>query len=129
MTKPIEERLKIPIKGMDDIRLYTKTGMKVSNGYERVVIGKRGPYVEFTSRQLLTTFFDLRNFDKLKNDKAFYVEYRSIDTASVKLYFQLRKVDYADYKVGFYYISPFDLYFEGGEAVIDPLKDREDGNI
>jgi hypothetical protein len=42
----------------------------------------------------------------------------------VKVYDQKRSVDYADYKVGLYYISPFDLFVEG-EAVITKLEKKE----
>jgi len=42
----------------------------------------------------------------------------------VKVYDQKRTVDYADYKVGLYYISPFDLYVEG-EAVITKLEKKK----
>jgi hypothetical protein len=39
----------------------------------------------------------------------------------VKVYEQLRTVDYADYRVGLIYISPFDLFVQG-EAVITKLE-------
>jgi len=35
----------------------------------------------------------------------------------VKVYDQKRAVDYADYKVGLIYISPFDLFVEGGPVI------------
>jgi len=35
-----------------------------------------------------------------------------------------RKKDYADYKVGLYYISPFDLFVEG-EAVITKMEKKK----
>ena len=38
----------------------------------------------------------------------------------VKIYDQKRIVDYADYRVGLIYISPFDLFGQG-EAVITKL--------
>jgi hypothetical protein len=52
------------------------------------------------------------------------VEWRTKDQSNVKVYEQSKTVDYADYKVGLYYISPFDL-FVGGEQVITKLEKRE----
>ena len=42
----------------------------------------------------------------------------------MKVYEQLRTVDYADYKVGLFYISPFDLFVEG-KPVITELEKKE----
>lgn len=42
-------------------------------------------------------------------DKVYYYEYRTRDECFIKLYFQRRKVDYADYKIGFYYVDKEDV--------------------
>jgi len=34
----------------------------------------------------------------------------------VKVYYQMRSVAYADYKIGYFYISPSDLYKVDGES-------------
>jgi hypothetical protein len=52
------------------------------------------------------------------------VESRTKDQSNVKVYDQKRTVDYADYKVGLFYISPFDLFVEG-EAVITKLEKKK----
>ena len=49
------------------------------------------------------------------------MEWRTKDQSSVKVYEQSKTVDYADYKVGFFYISPFDLFVER-EPVITKLE-------
>ena len=59
-------------------------------------------------------------------DKVFYVEWRTKDQSNVKVYDQKRTVDYADYKVGLFYISPFDLFVEG-EPVITKLERTKKG--
>jgi hypothetical protein len=61
-------------------------------------------------------------------DKVFYVEWRTKDQSNVKVYEQKRTVDYADYKVGLFEISPFDLFFEG-EAVITKLGERKSRSL
>lgn len=50
----------------------------------------------------------------------YYIELRS-EHSNVKLYWQVNRVDYADYEIGKYYISPFDLYDIEGNALISKL--------
>ena len=50
--------------------------------------------------------------------------WRTKDQSNVKVYDQKRTVEYADYEVGLFYISPFDLFVEG-EAVITKLENKE----
>ena len=47
----MEQRIKIPLDGAD-IELFTEEGTLVTKGYTRVVIGGRGPYIEFTQDQV-----------------------------------------------------------------------------
>jgi len=46
---------------------------------------------------------------RLRSPNAYYVEHRSIDTSSVKVYYQCKIVDYADYQIGMFYIAAADL--------------------
>ena len=61
---------------------------------------------------------ELYRFD---DPHVFYAEYRSNDDANVKVYWQKKTVEYADYRLGLYYISPFDLVDGDGKALIAPL--------
>jgi hypothetical protein len=56
-------------------------------------------------------------------ESPFPLEWRTYDESRVKVYEQKRRVDYADYKVGLLYISPFDLFVEG-EQVIAKLEKK-----
>ena len=96
------------------LRLY------LAFGYLRVVIGKRGPYVEFSRNQIIWENFLVPEHEKyrLTNAVVYYDEYRSKDPTFVKLYLQKRPVAYADYKVGLCYISPFDLLRDEMQPVI-----------
>ena len=49
------------------------------------------------------------------------MEWRTRDKSRVKVFEQTRPVDYADYRIGLLYISPFDLLVEG-EPVITRLE-------
>ena len=42
----------------------------------------------------------------------------------MKVYWQKKTVDYADYRVGRYYISPFDLVDGEEKDLIDPIARR-----
>lgn len=106
-------------EGIDNVELFTKDKTPVSNGYNRIVIGNRGPYVEFTEDQLILKSFHIPKDQlyRLSDKRVYYTELRSIDESNVKLYFQLQTVAYADYKIGFFYISPYDLFFKTGECL------------
>jgi len=117
------DRLKISINGSKDLFLYTKSDI-LAKGYNRIVIGKRGPYIEFEKQNFIS-------FSKLKipeseewrliNKNVFYIEYRT-EMDYVKVYFQKRIVNYADYKIGKFYISPFDLFIDKSEVIIEKRK-------
>ena len=80
----------------------------------RVVKGERGTYVEFTKNQILphlvSKFTGKRwSEDQVKGDESFYYYWLVPENASMygntKVYFQLKTVGYADYRVGMYYVT------------------------
>ena len=86
------------------LEFSTRTGLVLARGYVRVEFGARGPYIEFASAQIVR--------EAIRHVEAKWVqydEYRSRDESNVKLYFQWQPVQYAVYKPGMWYISPFDL--------------------
>lgn len=106
--------------GNDDVTLWTKnSGIRVAIGYKRIVIGGRGPYVEFNEDQIEFKSFYIPKDQlyRLTDKRVYYVEMRSIDENFIKLYYQLQTVAYADYKIGFLYISPYELYLPTGECM------------
>ena len=119
-----KSRLKITIDG-DEIRLFTPYGVVLGNGYERVVISKRGPYVEFTGEQINLAICAVPKDEewRLESKVAYYVELRTL-ADNIKIYYQLKTVAYADYKVDFYYVSPFDLTLDDGTPIITKLKGK-----
>lgn len=90
----------------------------------RVVIGDRGPYVEFDWQQIIAkNFFIPVDQEYRKTDKrVYYVEARSNDAAYVKLYYQKRTVAYADYKINKVYISPFELTSDKYPVLVSPIE-------
>jgi len=105
--------------GNAEIELFSKSGTLLSRGYNRIVIGGRGPYVEFTDDQINFKSFHIPKDQvyRLTDRRVYYVELRSSDENNVKLYYQLQTVAYADYKIGMFYISPYDLFFSTGECL------------
>jgi len=121
MDLMMEKRLNIPLKAESILEFFTSTGLLLCHSYLRIVIGGRGPYVEFNESQIVDDNVKIPRDQewRINSENAFYVEFRSIDKANVKVYYQRKKVGYADYKIGLCYISPFDLYLKDGAKVID----------
>jgi hypothetical protein len=120
------ERLKIPLMGGIH-QFYSSSRTLIANGYLRVVIGGRGPYVEFSGDNIVfsSLYVPLEAEYRLNSKSVYYIELRSEDEANVKVYYQLKPVLYADYRVDYYYISPFDLWLEDGTPVITKLNKKE----
>lgn len=118
-----KERFKIPLDGDSNIEFFTKGGLLLAKGYERIVIGARGPYIEFTSEQIVhdNIFIPKHAEHKLENSLSYYYEYRSKDECRVKLYDQKIGVQYADYKPGLWYIDPYCLKTRDFDELILPL--------
>lgn len=108
----VAEQLKIPLKGNAKMRFYTASGLHVATGYKRVVIGDRGPYIEFNPQQVVRD-----NLHIPEQRHVYFTELRSNDESNVMVYDQRRTVKYADYKIGLYYVSPVDLYVGGSPTI------------
>ena len=113
-----------------DLYLKNNSDILFAKEFTRVVHGGRGDYVEFTREQIFPRLFykfppeivyddivefDINNFEKYTG---FYYHWLypegSVDT---KVYFQLRTVKYADYKLYHFYVSP-DLFID----FYDPMR-------
>lgn len=121
---PTDYRLRLKLasnlidEGHESMMLLTLSGLLVAVGFTRVVIGARGPYMEFDWKNIIEKSF------RWERVGAYYTEYRTIDACNVKVYHQIEPVTYADYRRDRWYISPFDLTREDGETLIDQLRRR-----
>lgn len=125
LKKTYRERLQIPIDFGDCItRFYTRCGTHIATGYKRIVIGARGPYIEFEESNIIRESICIPENEmwRLQSNVSYYVEYRTNDICNIKIYFQKKTVNYADYKLDFYYISPFDLKTDAIDNIIIPLR-------
>lgn len=117
MATDYASRMRIALAGNGSTEFFTSSGMKIAHGYKRVVLGGRGPYVEFSLEQLAVGLLS-----EAETKHHYYVELRSPFPDNVKVYVQVYPVNYADYVPGLCYVSPFDLYDFDGTALIEPLR-------
>jgi len=88
--------------------LYFLDGTLFANDFERVVHGGRGDFVELTNQQIevnLLSKFNQPLPDQV-SDESFYYYWLVPEGREEKVYWQVNIVGYADYKKGYYYISP-----------------------
>lgn len=99
----------------DDVPLFTHEGTLIANGYRAIVIGDYGAFIEIAPEQMVKDAIvvergqEYRIFDPQYREHCKYHWYTAKDNSHVKLYFQQKTVDYADYKVGMWYVSPYEI--------------------
>lgn len=122
------ERLLVPEQSDGKpMNFRTSDGLLVAVGYERIVIGGRGPYLEFFPEQVVRPNLQVPPGQewRLRPGPRYYVEHRSRDTSDVKFYEQVRPVEYADYRPGLWYASPFDLHPRTILSLKDPTPEEK----
>jgi hypothetical protein len=140
----LERFMNLPEDGSEDIELWIPSGPLFSRGYERIVYGDHGPYVEYTREHIVTDLVSKHGVNEgryhipaLPDPVKCHFYYISLCPMSddrvfkhLKVYWQIKPVSdkpnaprredekpscfnraegYADYKRGFYYISPYSL--------------------
>lgn len=115
--------LNIPLEGNSKEKFFCREcGQHLATGYSRIVVGDRGPYIEFSEENMI-----LNNLFYPKNQEhKFFIEYSSSCEHKVFVYFQQQTVSYADYKIGFYYIAPELLSTEKVKELVDKnIKEKQ----
>lgn len=97
----------------DSKALVTSCGTIVANGYDRIVVGE-GAFIEIDKSQMVREALCCKKGQEYRfRDPAYsgikYYWYTAKDNSDVKIYYQQKTVDYADYLVGKFYISPHEL--------------------
>lgn len=100
----------LPLDGLD-VPIYTASGDLICYGYERIVIGDYGAFIEYTQEQANSDIYIIQPGQEYRiNDPRYSknVKYNwlTIEGSDLKIYQQKKTVSYADYKPGKYYISP-----------------------
>jgi len=106
LQKLFKQIIQLPLSGSDH-KIYNASGTLIANGYNRIVIGDFGAYLEFSDAQVEHSAFRLKWPGKPKRPVK-YIWMITVDDSETKIYYQQRKVTYADYLPGMYYMSYFD---------------------
>src|SRR5674476_300968 len=85
MAQDYQARLRIPVDGDPAMRLFTRSGTLVADGYLRVVIGGRGPYIEFQPFWQSHMRVPAEELYRFNDPHVYYAEYRSHDKSDVKV--------------------------------------------
>ena len=127
MKSEDKKQIKISDVGDDTTLFLTKTGYRLAQGYNRVVFGGRGAYVEFQPKHVfhINIHIPENQLFRLSDPRIYYIEFRSGDESNVKVYYQMRTVAYADYKIGMFYICPTQLKLLDGASVLNRSTENE----
>lgn len=95
--------------------LYTIHGSLVCTDYDRIVVGNYGAFVEFSPHHEGTSFIIAPGQEYRVNDERYsknvkYVWLTVDDGSGIKIYKQKKRVSYADYLPGRYYVSVHEVY-------------------
>ncbi|WP_295250372.1 hypothetical protein [Ruminococcus sp.] len=90
--------------------IYTKNNSPICDGYDRIVIGDYGAFIEFSGSPYSNSFIikqgqEYRVFDKQYSNGVKYIWLTIDDKSNIKIYFQKKKVLYADYIPRKFYVS------------------------
>lgn len=105
----------LKIDGDQTKNLYTKSNTLIAIGYDRIVVGDYGAFIEIDPISIILPNIcvkknqEYRIFDSRYSKNVKYFWYTANDDSDIKIYYQKRTVDYADYRVGKYYISPLEI--------------------
>lgn len=109
------EQIPIPLDG-GDLYFHNEAGTLISKGYNRIVVGDYGPFIEFTKKQIMAKNIKKKWPGKQNKSGMKYIWCETRDQEKTKIYFQLEKVPYADYKPDYIYVDPrLVFYVEPGE--------------
>jgi hypothetical protein len=125
-----EKLLNIPLEGTKLPLFDCISNTPIATQYQRVVIGQRGPYVEFTKNQICDheLYIPKSQLYRLSDPKVYYIEFRTLQN-NVKVYYQMRSVAYADYLINHFYISPTDLFFMDNDTHSRCIKEKTNVSI
>ena len=104
------------INGDLDFKIYSIEGTLISNGYNRIVIGDYGAFVEFDNTQAVKDNMKVKSGQEYRiNDEKYsenvkYFWLTAKDNSDIKIYYQQKTVTYADYLSKMFYVSPFEIF-------------------
>lgn len=103
------------LSGDSSANLCSLDGTVLCKGYSRIVVGDYGAFVEISPEQIYKEALQCKPGQEYRyQDKRFagnvkYLWLTAKDRSCCKIYLQKKKVSYADYVPGMYYISPYEV--------------------
>lgn len=103
------------VQGNKNCRIYSKEGTLIACGYSRIVVGDYGAFIEFSPKQAVHKNIVIKRGQEYRvNDERYaknikYHWLTAADKSDCKIYYQIKTVEYADYKPKMYYVSPYDV--------------------
>lgn len=100
----------------DTTKLETSNGTVIASGYNRIVIGDYGAFVEFSRALANARHLKIKEGQSYRIEDPRYAEHvkylwlTADDNSDVKVYDQKRSVEYADYKPGMLYVSVYEVF-------------------
>lgn len=97
----------------DNAPLYTLAGDKVANLYSRIVIGDYGAFIEIPDNAIIKDALIIQPGQEYRlaaprfAENVKYIWYTDRQKTGAKFYYQKKTVEYADYRVGRWYVSPY----------------------
>lgn len=82
----------------------------IAQGFDRLVVGDYGAYLEISKDDIWHVNITPR-WPGTPSRPVKYIWMVTKDNTNTKVYFQQATVNYADYKVGYYYVAPADVVF------------------
>nr|MDD4188270.1 hypothetical protein [Bacilli bacterium] len=106
---------KLNINGDLNFKIHSIEGTLISNGYNRIVIGDYGAFIEFDKTQVIKSNLKIKTGQEYRISDPKYSEHVKYywltpkDDSNMKVYYQKRTVSYADYKPEMFYVSPYEV--------------------
>ena len=103
------------INGDINFKIHSLNGTLISNGYNCIVIGDYGAFIEFDKNQVIRESLQVKSGQEYRINNPKYSEHVKYywltpkDDSDMKVYFQKRTVTYADYEVDMFYVSPYEI--------------------
>lgn len=94
------------LRNMEE-NIFLKNGTLFATGYNRIVHGERGDYVEFEKEHIIPKLVSKFGNKPTDNLDIYYWWLTPVTDKNTKVYLQKKTVKYADYKIGKYYVSPY----------------------
>lgn len=119
LSKEVRDKYLINLPEIDNPgdgkKIYSLSGTLIADGYNEIVIGDYGAFIEFDKEQAIKENIKVKKGQEYRindpnyNKNVKYYWLTAKDDSDVKIYYQRRTVSYADYIPGMFYVSPYEV--------------------